>query len=1352
MAVQTINTNTNIDDVASGTWLPGDTFTINNGAVLTINTTQSKYIAGITINQGKLVIRNTGPDFMRVPLGRASGTTIPAIVASNGLCDIEVLGEWLTLGTGNGTVSQSLTLPTTDYIPAVWVNGEIWTNCLTGMTPEVDHTHNGFKGVGTGVKGKVFRQTPVSDPYAACRLVITGCSSTSGSPLLSMGSTAGLYTGAHVTTSVGFPANVVISEIVSATQVRLSGNATSTNDSTITATIFNPERSQYTNQIVFGDGINGNILPDGAVVQIPNLVLTCDAGANLTTNGYPAAREVNLNLSAGGNMVADKAIIHYRNSSLGGAQKLHMSYVATAGYNIYSRIYDLILDNLAVGSSPLTVGAVGGARFRVAADIGQLMVVEYCAGSITNLVISDSIKGSSSLVPSGILRVLYSSGIYVNNVRVHNISEGVSVGGMPAIGIGYTDKATLTNFELYGFTGPLQMYASNGNNLDGWQWSLSGSANHISNGITGNTYYSNFLPDGTYMQPGTTYYIRTGLKWGNQEGQTWYSPELSVTPFLGSWLRLITKQILSATSVKFDWTKTLPLNTGTVYELYRSTDPLVPVRDASTRVFTTSNVATLTYTDTGLSTGTTYYYVFRKYETSVLFYDTPPQEVTPSADFIPTSLSSLAIYGSAVSTGTAWIESGVSQDNSTPAAPYFSTAGSHAPVITGASITRKVFSSPASTLTLSRSGLAIGTTYTFSGVIRAGNLLTVGQPIKTTTPIRIIFGTATQNLTLTGAWQRFDMTFVATATTHTLQFTNVDAGMSVDFGPLHLLLGNYPGLPIFAHAGANPVTVSFRPDTVGIEGYRQHPGQTEACIRIVNSASANVPGVFNTVTHISTTKGFTPTLSNLTHTVASAGNGISVSVSSNRNTISNITQLGIGATLTEAIYLFNSCSDNTFTNVVFREGADRTTSSGSRYKIYLEADCNRNIFRRLKFGHSSGAANTTQQLFRARNDCIDNVFQNIETESPSVFVETQNIGNIVKGVTGGSGTPGDSRSVALLGTPWDGTINTTLTAVYDTHCAELDFKSDSGALVLLFTASTKAVPPYTVAGSAGFSNTGALYLINAGDSYTYTWPHRIYGVSGFKNIAHVTQHADMGPIADLMTAALLLEYRIDTGGGWSTWEEATPSNLSARVVDANLGFYISFRLTARPFIRYSSLSNPYVIGETIRAASGGTAVVEAVSIHGTAGVVALSSVTGTWTSGTSVVRDSDSQARSNTVNTNGFVLGPSFNSLIRAIQVHVNRDPLALYPLPKLAGLTITGIISGTDIVILENNSDVVIQQINENPSSVYIYEYDSPHTVDVGLFKAGYKPLYIRGLELTASSSSIPVSQAVDRDYTNPI
>jgi hypothetical protein len=88
-----------------------------------------------------------------------------------------------------------------------------------------------------------------------------------------------------------------------------------------------------------------------------------------------------------------------------------------------------------------------------------------------------------------------------------------------------------------------------------------------------------------------------------------------------------------------------------------------------------------------------------------------------------------------------------------------------------------------------------------------------------------------------------------------------------------------------------------------------------------------------------------------------------------------------------------------------------------------------------------------------------------------------------------------------------------------------------------------------------------------------------------------------------------------------------------------------------------------------------------------------------------------------------------------------------LYPLDTIT-LTISGFVTGSDVVIYQAGTETVRQQSEDISGTSTTYTYSTTENVDIGIFKTGYRPFYIRNYALTSSNASVPVSQTVDRDY----
>ena len=80
-----------------------------------------------------------------------------------------------------------------------------------------------------------------------------------------------------------------------------------------------------------------------------------------------------------------------------------------------------------------------------------------------------------------------------------------------------------------------------------------------------------------------------------------------------------------------------------------------------------------------------------------------------------------------------------------------------------------------------------------------------------------------------------------------------------------------------------------------------------------------------------------------------------------------------------------------------------------------------------------------------------------------------------------------------------------------------------------------------------------------------------------------------------------------------------------------------------------------------------------------------------------------------------------------------------------------TGLQTGSDIVILAAGTETERVNVDANATSSYNYVYSETENVDIGVFKIGYVPYYVRNYALSSSNSSLPIAQVADRNYRNP-
>jgi hypothetical protein len=115
-----------------------------------------------------------------------------------------------------------------------------------------------------------------------------------------------------------------------------------------------------------------------------------------------------------------------------------------------------------------------------------------------------------------------------------------------------------------------------------------------------------------------------------------------------------------------------------------------------------------------------------------------------------------------------------------------------------------------------------------------------------------------------------------------------------------------------------------------------------------------------------------------------------------------------------------------------------------------------------------------------------------------------------------------------------------------------------------------------------------------------------------------------------------------------------------------------------------------------------------------------------------------------TITTNATAITSVYMTTVSTAVAQDNQYPLDTY------NLTLSGIVSGSDVVILQAGTETVLNQIDQNVGSTWIHTYETPTSVDIFVSKAGYVPFYIRNYALQASNASLPIAQTIDRNYIN--
>lgn len=508
-------------------------------------------------------------------------------------------------------------------------------------------------------------------------------------------------------------------------------------------------------------------------------------------------------------------------------------------------------------------------------------------------------------------------------------------------------------------------------------------------------------------------------------------------------------------------------------------------------------------------------------------------------------------------------------------------------------------------------------------------------------------------------------------------------------------------------------------------------------------ATAPANAMFSEI-YLGTASSFTPSDYNRVGFVTQPGSHAPISLSNaSDNRITNFSQIGNGGISGALITLVGSSSNN------FQDfTADFNYAANTSMVLSSTALSNNNVFDDFTINNWRNYISAVTP-FTLLNNASGVILQNIHFNHYDIpyYTSATNsaLGVIMKGVSGGNADAITTATTYALGSAVDG-IGISFTAVYDTMFHEMYYSPTRGALQMRFNASAEDTPPYTVvSGSPAFSNTGRLYLRTAGDSIEFTWPHRIYTVSGFRDILPKFSSLDLGHTSSLDAAfSVLLEYSIDTGSGYSAYQTATPANLASETVSTTTGFLLKLRLTARPGMMFSTQTNAFVVGETIRGAlSGVTAVVdELYQLTTTTGTIILSSVSGTFIATENIVRDSDSQTRATNVVTNTqFATFPSFNSYVDGLEIFTNTVGPGDYP-GTTVDIILTNVVAGSRYYVYKTSDLTLLGSGTASGSTVTItgVEYVSDFGITIRVRKSSAAPKYVP-LETQATVNAAGVS-----------
>ena len=316
---------------------------------------------------------------------------------------------------------------------------------------------------------------------------------------------------------------------------------------------------------------------------------------------------------------------------------------------------------------------------------------------------------------------------------------------------------------------------------------------------------------------------------------------------------------------------------------------------------------------------------------------------------------------------------------------------------------------------------------------------------------------------------------------------------------------------------------------------------------------------------------------------------------------------------------------------------------------------------------------------------------------------------------------------------------------YDTS-GNITYKIMNGRIGLLMNeASTETSSQITFdAGNPGFTAAGGLFMPRLNDQVTFEMP----GANRFSTGAggYLLGHTEFAISQPIMAGGVIENYdafySIDKndGNGYSTFKNLWYKRTGASGVTGSNTITVSDAsgINANDYIFGSGIANTTYV-KTVGAAN--TLYLSANNMFAVSGNVFFN------------------QLPQETLSSSGFKLKlrlqttQNNSSSITSYFLYTHNTETSRtyqYTLDTV-NLTLTGLVANSDVNILQSGTTTQLLEVDQNPSSTYIWTYDSSYigtSIDIGIMLAGYVPYYIRGYVLGSTDSTLPIAQVVDRNF----
>ena len=314
-------------------------------------------------------------------------------------------------------------------------------------------------------------------------------------------------------------------------------------------------------------------------------------------------------------------------------------------------------------------------------------------------------------------------------------------------------------------------------------------------------------------------------------------------------------------------------------------------------------------------------------------------------------------------------------------------------------------------------------------------------------------------------------------------------------------------------------------------------------------------------------------------------------------------------------------------------------------------------------------------------------------------------------------------------------------SVYGTHFIDTFCGTDYGRYVLYCNeVSAETTAQFqNVVGTAKFNSSGGVIVQNVGDQCVFTDVDFRKGHEGFEKCELAMSG---GTITNYN-----LHYQIDTGSGFSDWKNlyyqrsgavGTSGQYTFTVTDAT-GVAVGDYCFGTGMSTVGMYTKNAIIPKVTKVV-GNTITVDVANTSTVSGIIRFCHLP------SEVVTPSvgfKMKVRVTTVLTATaaitFLTMRTLSSSASQLQV--------TYPLDTVT-LTLSGLVSGSDIVILNAGTEVERINVDANGSTSYNYVYETTGNVDIKVYKRGYIPFSIMNYALSSSNASLPIAQVADRNY----